>query len=276
MNAIFPIRRRGFTLVELLVMIALVALLLSLLLPGIRSVRDRGLTAGCASNLRQIGVAASMWASEWNGRLPPHEISDVAQDYALQELGRRAQTWTDYAILGQYLGNDIEQSPGLVRKSSALHCPADRQDYPGWSRSRDDPALDASSYGLNVYLQRDPGADYRHGWGTQVTLRNIKTGIGMFNGSRTILAIDAHYPKWNAGSSSDTPPAYGAPEPLTGNWTPGSPTHWETWAMRHGNRRGANIVFIDGSVAYIEDDLATKLADQTYLFKKLNDYQNLQ
>ena len=273
MKKYHPFRNHGFTLIELIVVIAIIAILMTLLLPSVGRMRDRGLRTGCASNMRQIGVAAALWAADWNGRLPPHEIPDTAQDYARQTLGQRAQSWTDYAILGQYLANDIEQSPGLVKKSSLLHCPADRQDYPGWSQSRNDPDLDASSYGFNVYLQRDSGVDYRHGWGTQVTLGTIRNAIGMFDPGRTILAIDAHIAKWNAGSSSDRPPAHGAPEPFAGNWTPGSPMHWEVWAQRHGDQRAANMVMVDGSVAYVEDDLESLLADRTYLFKKRSDYQ---
>lgn len=268
-------RNHGFTLIELIVVIAIIAILMTLLVPSVSRMRDRGLRTGCASNMRQIGVAAALWAGDWNGRLPPYEIPDTAQDYAIQVLGQRTQSWTDYAILGQYLGNDIGQSPGLVKKSSLLHCPADRQDYPGWSQSRDNPDLDASSYGFNVFLQLDDNIEsYRDAdWGREVSLGTIRNAIGMFDPGRTILAIDAHIAKWNAGSSSDTPTAHGAREPFAGNWTPGSPLHWEVWAQRHGDQRGANMVMIDGSVAYVEDDLESPLADRTYLFKKRSDYQ---
>ena len=62
--------RRAFTLVELLVVIAVIALLAAMLLPALSNARQSGRRTACASNLRQLGVALSIYAGENEGDFP--------------------------------------------------------------------------------------------------------------------------------------------------------------------------------------------------------------
>jgi prepilin-type processing-associated H-X9-DG protein/prepilin-type N-terminal cleavage/methylation domain-containing protein len=62
-------RARAFTLVELLVVLAIIILLTGLLLPGLNQARQRARAASCAGNLRQLGLAIQLYWDDYNGRL---------------------------------------------------------------------------------------------------------------------------------------------------------------------------------------------------------------
>ena len=61
------VKHKSFTLIELLVVIAIIAILAAMLLPVLKSARERGRTANCINNLKQIGSAGNMYGNDNNG-----------------------------------------------------------------------------------------------------------------------------------------------------------------------------------------------------------------
>ena len=68
----------GITLMEMLVIIAIIAILAGVLLPVLTRARSRGHQTACTHNLRQLYVAYTLYERDWNGRFPPAQPSDTA------------------------------------------------------------------------------------------------------------------------------------------------------------------------------------------------------
>jgi len=100
-------RGRGFTLVELLVVMGLVAVLMSLLLPAVQVARQRSLAAACQNNLREIGFALEVYRSAHDLRIPAILLGDARQllhrqagvgssAFAHEPIGAASARFTDY------------------------------------------------------------------------------------------------------------------------------------------------------------------------------------
>lgn len=67
----------GFTLVELLVVISIIAVLVAILIPVLAKARESGRAAVCTSNQRQLAAALTMWTQDHDEMLPPAERKSV-------------------------------------------------------------------------------------------------------------------------------------------------------------------------------------------------------
>lgn len=111
--------RAGFTLIELLVVIAIIAILASLLFPVFASARGKARETSCLSNMRQIGIAFSMYVSDYDGLYP----------YAVDPADR------DTPRIWNSLPSFQAEIPGLpwlhdvlspyIKSKELFHCPSD-------------------------------------------------------------------------------------------------------------------------------------------------------
>ena len=98
-------RTRGFTLVELLVVIGIIAVLISILLPAMSRARQQAVSTQCLSNLRQIGQAAIMYANENHGYLPPGDGGDKLVRFI---------DWFNFSPIALNMWTDVEVKAWLI------------------------------------------------------------------------------------------------------------------------------------------------------------------
>jgi prepilin-type N-terminal cleavage/methylation domain-containing protein/prepilin-type processing-associated H-X9-DG protein len=102
-------QQRGFTLIELLVVIAIIAILAAILFPVFARARESARRSQCASNLKQLGVAVSMYVQDYDETFPYGE------------------NWhgTSEAVDKTYLRGNRVKINTYVKNESVWHCPDD-------------------------------------------------------------------------------------------------------------------------------------------------------
>jgi type II secretory pathway pseudopilin PulG len=104
-----PRSRVAFTLIEVAVVAAVIAILAALLLPALAKAKERGRATACLSNLRQIGVGLQLYAQDHENRLPFMYDAPVPTN-SITNL-------TVEKVLAPYVGS-----------TNVFRCPSDKQD----------------------------------------------------------------------------------------------------------------------------------------------------
>ncbi len=144
-------RANGFTLVEMLVVMTVIAVLAALLLPAISAAKKRAQRSTCLNNLRQINLGIRMYAEDAQDAVPSPGLASASADILTLYSGYKA-------LMKSYVGENGPSSP----QDKLFACPADLF-YPNWiftnnpaySRQyvpeslHDEPFLDYSSYVFN-------------------------------------------------------------------------------------------------------------------------------
>ncbi len=207
---------RAFTVTELLIVIALIAVVAAFLATGIGSLRGKADATKCVSNLRQIAVLLNGYAAEHRGYYP-------REAYAQGYRGG-GTAWAPEHFMLNYNGfrkgadgRIIEGAP--PEAGSLFRCPSEKalvdKDGNPWFQSH---------YGFNLYLVHIVATDYAAGFFGTNPCRRPVTSIP--NPSQVILAGDSR-------SRYSIDAGYGS---------------GRTLAFRHGSPETCNIVFVDGHV----------------------------
>ncbi len=107
----------GFSLVELLTVISIIALLMSLLLPALNRARHLANRVVCASNLRQIGEADRVYAVQYRGAYPPVDIGE----WPTGPIGYNVPPKN--VLYGNPWGPAILYHTGILPNPAAYYCP---------------------------------------------------------------------------------------------------------------------------------------------------------
>lgn len=236
-----PALRGAFSLVELLVVIAVVAMLVGLVLPALAGARNAARSATCAARMTQPSGLLRMYATDHKDQLP--RLQDPSYGLAFPSFDPSVpleKTWVNLLADTGYLEADLE----TVGLPQTLTCPsaARYENDPTW-------AGHMPHFGMNFFLspplRSEPNLGQRSFFG--------KPFVYQGDPSHKIMIAESKHLTSERG------------------WFGVGNVAWI--ATRHGTAPGANVVYLDGHVAFRNVDVAaatSPVADAAVPFAAIN------
>ena len=138
----------GFTLIELLVVIAIIAILAAILLPALNSARERGRTASCISNLKQLTSIAQNYADASDDYVVPNQFYTAASS-APDKLALWPATLVKFLGVTDYQKQEYFFCPKRLKIRDVANSGNDN--YPGYGVMQYGPTRDAVHAGRSYH-----------------------------------------------------------------------------------------------------------------------------
>ncbi len=250
-------RSRGFTLVELLVVVAIIALLLSILLPALGRARAIARSVKCLSNMRSMGLGFSMYTQDNYGFLPPYRVDFRPADY---QSGPHAIRIFHHLLLGQYTNQEPTEDAawGPVLPGGMWRCPDDQMTTGNFKASyamiNNNSGLGKTNFFPRIRTQTGDSWPGEKRWKTLPKLSQVKhpsvlMGITEKNGR---AEINFSASSWPSVKDPHYRPLYAISGNTSGlSWSyhsPDSNYNHNAWhpPYTNGLSAGSNMVFMDG------------------------------
>ena len=273
-------KQQAFTLVELLIVVAIIAVLMGLLLPAVGRAREQANQVECLSNLRQLTTAFIMYCQDnqgWMPRASPYASPgnpESPQDFLWwQQASRNTFAVPNRDVFNspimRYLGIRQDPHPSATvvnfneQRQRVLRCPSDPlADHPLFVNKNDMDGNYFYSYSVNNLMQ---SLDPTHPQDPLSVPTNIKTGkpfdvagklVRVRNPAEKILMVEESELTIDDGSFDPTSGAnlLSVRHDHSALFPPDTPTGYievnNVWTVRNGNCRG-NVSFCDGHADYV-------------------------
>lgn len=247
-------RRGGFTLVELLVVIAVILLLIAMLLPGLRRGLESARQVTCLDHLRQIGLATLMYCQENDGQLPGLPAVEPGPGFG----GPLPYEWIYAEQNYSAPFNDVTKSPVmryLARKDPAvLRCPSDNPTT-HFSVTHAAYGPYAYSYAINEWIAQPPPTWDRFAYKAQFNIWWAIRISEVKNESQKVMYLEEDPRFIDDGAFWNWSFQYPDPENVSPPpFEPPSYVH-DTYREEWNKQSRSNVVFCDGHAEFVNTEI---------------------